>query len=104
VALAAAFAASGALASTPAAVVGNAKNGRKLFRAHGCGSCHMMAAAGEMDGSGLGADLDTSRKTYPQMIVQITNGGHGMAPYRKVLTPSQIQDLAAFVYRTSHGA
>jgi mono/diheme cytochrome c family protein len=101
---AAAALASLASATTPAPtkVVGNVKVGRSLFIAHDCGSCHLLAAANAMSPSGIGADLDTSKKTYAQMITQITNGGHGMTGYKHVLTVAQIQDLAAFVYKSSH--
>ena len=102
--LAAAALATFASATTPAPtkVVGNVKVGRSLFIAHDCGACHMMAAANAMSPSGIGPDLDASKKTYAQMITQITKGGQGMTPYAHVLTPAQIQDLAAFVYTTSH--
>jgi mono/diheme cytochrome c family protein len=100
--LVAATLASSAFAAAPAKVVGNVKNGKKLFKAHGCGSCHMMAAANAYESSGVGIDLDQSRKTYAQIVTQITKGGHGMTGYKKVLKPTQIQDLAAFVYTTSH--
>ena len=100
--LTAAIVASSAVAATPTKVVGDVKNGKKWFVAQQCGSCHMMAAAGAMDGSGVGSDLDISGKTYAQMITQITKGGHGMTGYAHVLTTAQIQDLAAFIYTTSH--
>ena len=83
-------------------IAGNAKTGKKLFIAQQCGSCHLMGAANQMDGSGEGPDLDHVTKTYPQIVTQITKGGHGMTGYAKVLTPAQIQDLAAFIYTTSH--
>ena len=90
-----------ALATTPK-VVGNYKAGKKDFVLHACGSCHMMAAANQLDGSGAGPDLDNSRKTYAQIVTQITNGGKGMTGYKKALTTTQIQDLAAFIYTVSH--
>jgi mono/diheme cytochrome c family protein len=86
----------------PTKVVGNVKVGRSLFILHDCGSCHLLATANAMSPSGIGSDLDTSRKTYAQMITQITGGGHGMTGYKHVLTVPQIQDLAAFVYKSSH--
>ena len=55
-----------------------------------------------MSPSGIGPDLDASKKTYAQMITQITNGGHGMTGYKHVLTVVQIQNLAAFVFKNSH--
>jgi mono/diheme cytochrome c family protein len=98
-----AFGCASALAATPKPkLAGNAKNGRKLFIAQSCGSCHLMAAANQLDGSGAGPDLDRVTKTYAQIVTQITKGGHGMTGYAKVLTAAQIDDLAAFVYTTSH--
>jgi mono/diheme cytochrome c family protein len=94
---------SGALAATPTAVVGNVKTGKSLFKLHDCGSCHLMAAANALDGSGAGPDLDTTRKTYAQLVANITNGGKHMTGYKKVLTTVQIQDLAAFIYKEAHG-
>ncbi|HEX4519491.1 MAG TPA: cytochrome c [Gaiellaceae bacterium] len=99
----AAIACTSAAATTPKPkILGNAKNGRKLFIAQQCGSCHLMGAANQMDGSGLGPDLDHVTKTYTQIVTQITKGGRGMTGYKKALTTSQIEDLAAFIYTTSH--
>jgi len=89
-------------AAAPTKIVGNPKNGKKLFVAHDCGSCHIMAAANQFDGSGAGPDLDTTKKTYPQIVANITNGGKGMTGYKHALTTSQIDDLAAFIYTTAH--
>jgi mono/diheme cytochrome c family protein len=97
------FVCANALATAPKPkIVGNTKTGKKLFVAQSCGSCHLMAAANQLDGSGVGPDLDHVPKTYAQIITQITKGGHGMTGYAKVLTTAQIQDLAAFIYTTSH--
>jgi mono/diheme cytochrome c family protein len=99
--VAAAIPASGALAATPTTAVGNVKTGKSLFKLHDCGSCHLMAAANALDGSGAGPDLDTTRKTYAQIVANITNGGKHMTGYKKVLTTVQIQDLAAFIYKSA---
>lgn len=86
----------------PVSDPGNPGVGRHLFQQQQCGSCHIMAAAGEMDGSGVGPDLDHVTKTYAQIVTQITSGGHGMTPYKGVLTTVQIQDVATFIWQTSH--
>jgi mono/diheme cytochrome c family protein len=103
-ALAAAVFAGGAFATTPTTIVGNVKNGKKLFKAHDCGTCHIMSAAGYFDSSSTAPNLDHTRKTYAQIILKITNGNiaKGMNPYKRVLTTSQIQDLAAFIYKSAH--
>jgi mono/diheme cytochrome c family protein len=99
----ASFACASAFATTPKPkIAGNAKTGRKIFIAQQCGSCHLMGAANQMDGSGEGPDLDHVTKTYAQIVTQITKGGRGMTGYGKVLTTAQIEDLAAFIYTTSH--
>jgi len=99
--LAAAILAGAAAATSAPPKLGNAKNGRKLFVAHDCGACHMMAAAGAMSPSGIGPDLDTTRKSYPAIVKNITYGGKGMTGYKKTLTSTQILDLATFVYKTA---
>ena len=88
--------------TTPPKVVGNVKVGKSLFKAHECGSCHNLGAAGVYDSSGAGPDLDHTKKTYTQIVNQITKGGNGMTPYKAVLTTAQIQDLAAFLYTNAH--
>ena len=89
-------------AATPTKIAVNPKNGKKLFVVHDCGSCHIMAAANQFDSSGAGPDLDTTKKTYAQIVANITNGGKGMTGYKHVLTTNQIDDLAAFVYTAAH--
>ena len=100
--LAAAFVAAGATASTTPPKLGNAKNGRKLFILHDCGSCHMLAAANAMSPSGIGPDLDTTRKSFALIVANITKGGKGMTGYGKTLTTTQIADIATFVYKSAH--
>jgi len=99
--LAAFMLAGAAAATTPPPKFGNAKNGRKLFVAHDCGACHLMAAANALSPSGIGPDLDTSTKSYTAIVANITKGGKGMTGYRNTLTTTQILDLATFVYKTS---
>jgi mono/diheme cytochrome c family protein len=108
VVVAAVFAAT-ALATTPkptskTSIIGNVKVGKSEFKQQGCGSCHMLAASGEMDSSGIGPDLDTTTKTYAQIVAQVTKGGHGMTPYKGVLSATQIEDVAAFVYTSAHAS
>ena len=95
-------AAAGATTPSKTKMVGSPKLGKTIFKQQGCGSCHMLAAAGSTDASGLGPDLDTSKKTYTQLINQITKGGGSMSAYGKILTAAQIQDLAVFIYDAAH--
>ena len=100
--LAAAVAGTALASASKPAIVGNVKVGKQIFKLQQCGSCHMLAASGDMDSSGVGPDLDTIKATYARMVTQITKGGHGMTPYKGILTTVQIQDVAAFVYTSAH--
>ena len=99
--LAASLVAGGAAATTTPPKMGNSKNGRKLFILHDCGACHLLAAANALSPSGIGPDLDTTKKTYVQIVNNVTNGGKGMTGYKKTLTTTQIADVATFVYKLS---
>jgi cytochrome c2 len=89
---------------SPTAMLAGVSAGRRLFVAQACGACHIMAAANQMDGSGVGPDLDHVTWSYPQIVTQITNGGHGMSAYKGALASAQIDALADFIYTTSHPA
>ncbi len=101
-----------ALAHGPAKVVGNPKAGKPLFIST-CGVCHMLRAAGTV--GNVGPNLDRAALTEPVIIKAITNGGGTvmsksalakystqMVPYRGALTPAQIDNIAAFVYTSTH--
>ncbi len=87
-AVAAALAAS-ALAGDPAA-------GKQLFASAGCGSCHVLRAAGATGTSG--PDLDRLQPAYLTIVNAVTNGGDHMPAFGGTLTAGQIADLATFVY------
>jgi mono/diheme cytochrome c family protein len=79
----------------------NATAGRSVFSSAGCGSCHVLNAAGA---SGqIGPNLDRLRPTYGAVLAQVERGGGGMPSFRGQLSPKQIRDVAAFV-STSAGS
>lgn len=83
-------------------MLGSASAGRKIFIQQQCGSCHLMGAADQLDGSGAGPDLDHVTATYAAMVKQITAGGHGMPAFKGALSTLQIEDLANFIWTTSN--
>jgi mono/diheme cytochrome c family protein len=98
-------------ATTPK-VVGSPKAGKPLFVST-CGVCHKLKAA-DTRGT-IGPNLD--RVPLPETVIvkAITNGGASvmtkaqvaryqtqMTPYRAVLTRAQIQNIAAFIYVSTH--
>jgi mono/diheme cytochrome c family protein len=111
--LAAAVPASG-LAYRSTRVVGNAKAGKNLFVTT-CGVCHTLKAAATV--GTIGPNLGEVSLSEPTIIKAITNGGWTvmtkaaasryttqMVAYKAVLTPGQINNIAAFVYLSTHKA
>jgi mono/diheme cytochrome c family protein len=101
-----------AIASSGTAASGNPKIGKTLFLRAGvfCGSCHTLKAAGSTGRDG--PNLDTSKATYKAVVAAITKGHNpskrwptGMPGYggkHAVLPPTDIKDVAAFVYTSTH--
>jgi quinol---cytochrome c reductase cytochrome c subunit, bacillus type len=88
----------------PGAVTGSAITGNPAFDKLAaatiianaqCTSCHNFGAGGGNIGPNL--SHGAPRPALADIVAQITNGGHGMPPFKGVLTPAQIQQVAAFV-------
>jgi sulfite dehydrogenase len=87
-------------AAPPAAVQGDPKAGKAVFGSAGCASCHTLMAAGSH--GNVGPNLDQLKPEYARIVTQVTNGGAIMPPFKGQLTVTQIQDVAAFVYTSTH--
>jgi mono/diheme cytochrome c family protein len=95
-----------------AAVTGNAAAGKSLFVST-CAACHTLKAAGAQ--GTLGPNLDDVPLPEQTLINAITNGGSTvmtpaevakyqttMIAYKGTLSTTQISDIAAFVYASTH--
>lgn len=81
-------------------VVGNVAAGKKVFKTAGCASCHTLKAA---KSTGLiGPNLDKLKPAYAAIVKQVTHGGGAMPSFKGRLSKKQIQDVAAFVYTSTH--
>jgi mono/diheme cytochrome c family protein len=85
--------------STEPATTGGAQPdlaaGRAAWDKAACGGCHVLAAAG---GSGkVGPDLDELKPTEETVAHQVENGGGAMPAFKGILTPEEIQAVAAYV-------
>jgi mono/diheme cytochrome c family protein len=113
-ALGASLLAPGALAhrTTAPKLVGNAKAGKALFIST-CSACHTLKAAGAL--GQIGPNLNKTHLAEATIVKAITNGGSTvmtkaqvakyttlMTPYTKVLSSSAINNIAAFVYTSTH--
>jgi mono/diheme cytochrome c family protein len=76
--------------------------GKAVFTgAAGCGGCHTLADAGAT--GTVGPNLDATKPPYEKVIVQVTNGGGLMPPFKDTLSEQQIQDVAAYVSSVAGG-
>lgn len=92
-------------------VMGNATAGKALFAAN-CAVCHTLAAAGSK--GTIGPNLNTLSLTEATIIKQVTDGGKSlmgkaaakyavsMPSFRGKLSTAKIEDVAAFVYDSTH--
>ena len=91
---------------------GATKSGKQLFQTT-CGVCHTLKAAGSVGNTG--PDLNKVTLSEALIVRAITNGGATvmsrslvakyttqMTAYQNALTPAQIQEIAAFVYSSTH--
>ena len=81
-------------------VQGDPAAGKAVFDSAGCSGCHTLSAAGA---SGtVGPNLDQLKPAYDAIVQQVTNGGGGMPAFSGQLSDEQIQDVAAFVFTSTH--
>ena len=94
----------GAAGAAAPKVVGNPANGKKVFISTGCGVCHTLKATKAV--GVLSKNLDKTKPAYAKIVSSVTNGMKGkigiMTAYKNVLSKTQIQDVAAFVYTSTH--
>jgi mono/diheme cytochrome c family protein len=87
-------------ARTPA----NASAGKAIFLANDCGSCHTLKAAGAS--GAVSSNLDKKKVSHATIVRVVSNGatknGLAMPAYKGTLTTNQIQNLAAFIYTSTH--
>jgi len=103
----------GERAATPK-VIGNPTSGKLVFTTW-CAQCHTLKAAGS-DGA-IGPNFDRLKPPLAEatIIKAVTNGGSTvmtkaqiakytttMIAYKGALTPTQINDVAAFVYTSTN--
>jgi mono/diheme cytochrome c family protein len=80
--------------------VGDATAGTGVFASAGCRGCHTLTAA---NASGkVGPDLDQLKPAEDTVVHQVENGGGVMPAFKGQLSAKQIQDVAAFVYASTH--
>jgi len=108
--------------ATPSNGPGNVANGFVVFNNYFCVACHVMKAAGPASYRGynvcngdtacnLGMNFNKIHAPYPVAVATATNGLPAALPlyptqmvgFGKVLTSTQIQDVASFISKYSGG-
>jgi mono/diheme cytochrome c family protein len=80
--------------------VGDPTAGKAVFASAGCGACHTLKAAGST--GTVGPNLDQLKPTEERAKQQVIHGGGPMPAFKGQLSDKQIQDVAAFVFASTH--
>ena len=91
-----------ATTTTSTAAQGDPAAGKTVFASSGCGGCHTLKAAGST--GTVGPNLDQLKPPLDRIVVQVENGGGPMPAFKGQLTDKQIQDVAAYVYASTHSS
>jgi uncharacterized cupredoxin-like copper-binding protein/mono/diheme cytochrome c family protein len=87
----------------PEPLEGDPVAGKAVFLKNGCSSCHTLAAAGA--NGNIGPNLDLAKPTQALVRFYVTNGGGAggavMPPF--TMSTTDLNNLAAFVYQSTHG-
>jgi uncharacterized cupredoxin-like copper-binding protein/cytochrome c2 len=82
-------------------VVGDPVAGATVFQQAGCGSCHTLKAAGST--GDVGPNLDQVAPLEQDVITNVTYGNAmGMPAFSPQFSSTQIQNVAAYVYTSTH--
>jgi mono/diheme cytochrome c family protein len=80
---------------------GDATAGEAVFASAGCGGCHTLEAAGSS--GNVGPNLDEAKPELDLVIERVTNGKGPMPSFKGQLSEKQIQDVAAYVVKSTQG-
>jgi mono/diheme cytochrome c family protein len=79
---------------------GDPAAGKQVFASAGCSGCHTLKAAGAS--GNVGPNLDQLKPDENAVHDQVEHGGGGMPAFKGQLTDEQIQNVAAFVFASTH--
>lgn len=85
--------------TTPAAT-GDPAAGKAVFASAGCTGCHTLKAANAT--GTVGPNLDEKKPPESLVVDRVTHGKGVMPSFSGQLTPTQIADVAAFVFQSTH--
>lgn len=86
--------------TTTQEAAGDAAAGADVYASAGCGSCHVLADAGSA--GTIGPNLDEAQPDLALIVDRVTNGMGVMPAFGDQLSEQQIQDVAAYVFESTH--
>jgi mono/diheme cytochrome c family protein len=86
--------------TSAAPATGDPVAGKAVFASAGCVGCHTLKAANAT--GTVGPNLDQLKPAFATVVHQVENGGGAMPPFKGKLTQTQINDVAAFVFSSTH--
>ena len=81
-------------------LTGDPTAGKAVFASAGCAACHTLKAAGAT--GTVGPNLDQLKPAEDVVKNQVIHGGGPMPAFKGQLSDKQIQDVAAFVFASTH--
>ena len=88
-------------ATTTVPSTGDPAAGKDVFlNVAGCGGCHTLSAAGST--GTVGPNLDEKKPPLSLILDRVTHGKGVMPSFSGSLSPTQIADVAAFVFQSTH--
>jgi len=91
---------SGSSSGGTGTITGDPVAGKHVFLTAGCTGCHTLKDAGST--GTVGPNLDQLKPSEATVQHQVTHGGGVMPAFGGKLTPTQIQNVAAYVYKATH--
>ena len=90
----------GTTSTALASLIGDPVAGAAVYSSSGCGSCHILKAAGST--GAVGPSLDDVKPDQATVVQQVTAGGEIMPAFSPQLSSTQINNVAAYVYKSTH--
>jgi mono/diheme cytochrome c family protein len=79
---------------------GDAAAGATVFKTAGCVACHTLKAAGST--GTVGPNLDEKKPPAALILQRVENGKGAMPSFKSSLSEKQIEDVVAYVYKSTH--
>ena len=86
--------------ASSSATKGDPAAGKAVFTSAGCSGCHTLKAAGAT--GNVGPNLDQLKPDEQTVAHQVEHGGGAMPAFKGQLSDKQIQDVAAYVFASTH--